>query len=97
MVALLTLISQIIEIYIWVIIVSAVLSWLIAFDVVNPRNRFVYMLADVVNSLTEPAYQRIRRLLPDLGGIDLSPIVLILGLSFARQLMWEIAAPYLYG
>ena len=57
MYALLTLISQLIEFYIWIIIASAVLSWLVAFDVVNMRNRFVYLIGDALNRLTEPAYR----------------------------------------
>lgn len=90
MVSILTLISQLIEIYIWIIIVSAVLSWLFAFDVINPRNRFVYMVSDICNRLTEPAYAMIRQFIPTIGGVDLSPIIIILGLSFLRNLMWEL-------
>ncbi len=93
MYALLTLINTIIEIYIWVIIASAVLSWLVAFEIVNLRNRYVYLIGDALNRLTEPAYRRIRRFLPDMGGIDLSPLILILGLIFLRNLMWEILVP----
>lgn len=90
MVALLTLISQIIEIYIWVIIAAAILSWLQAFDVINVRNRFVYSIAYALHRLTEPVYERIRRVLPTFGGIDLSPIIVILALTFLRRLMWEL-------
>ena len=93
MYALLTLISQLIEFYIWIIIASAVLSWLVAFDIINMRNRFVYLVGDALNRLTEPAYARIRRFLPDMGGIDLSPLVLIFGLMFLRNLMWEMLGP----
>ena len=93
MVALLTLISQLIEFYIWIIIASAVLSWLVAFDVVNLRNRYVFLFGDALNRLTEPAYRRIRRVLPNMGGLDLSPIVLIFGLMFLRNLMWEMLGP----
>lgn len=97
MYALLTLISQLIEFYIWIIIASAVLSWLVAFDVVNMRNRFVYLIGDALNRLTEPAYRRIRQFLPDMGGIDLSPLVLIFGLMFLRNLMWEMLGPMALG
>ena len=97
MYALLTLISQLIEFYIWIIIASAVLSWLVAFEVVNMRNRFVYLIGDALNRLTEPAYRRIRGILPDMGGIDLSPIILIFGLMFLRNLMWEILGPMAIG
>lgn len=93
MVALLTLISQLVEFYIWIIIASAVLSWLVAFDVVNLRNRYVFLFGDALNRLTEPAYRRIRRFMPDMGGLDLSPIILIFGLMFLRNLMWEILGP----
>ncbi|MBC8021289.1 MAG: YggT family protein [Methyloceanibacter sp.] len=69
---------RLIWVYIWVIIISAVLSWLIAFDVVNTRNRFVLTVADTLWRLTEPALRPIRRLLPNLGGLDVSPVILIL-------------------
>ena len=88
--ALLILLDQIISIYIWVIIISAVLSWLVAFNVVNMRNRYVYLFGDVLNRLTEPVYRRIRRFLPDMGGVDLSPLIVILGLIFLRNLLWEM-------
>jgi YggT family protein len=93
MYALLTLISQLIEFYIWIIIASAVLSWLVAFDVVNMRNRLVYLIGDALNRLTEPVYRRIRRFLPDMGGLDLSPLIVIFGLMFLRNLMWEVLGP----
>ena len=92
MTSLLQLISTIIQLYIWVIIIQAVLSWLIAFDVVNTRNRFVYAVADTLYRLTEPVLRPIRRVLPDLGGIDISPVVLILLLVFIQNLMWETYA-----
>lgn len=95
--ALLTLISQLIEFYIWIVIASAALSWLVAFDVINMRNRFVFMLGDALNRLTEPVYVRIRRFLPDMGGLDLSPLVVIFGLIFLRDLMWEVLGPSVYG
>lgn len=97
MLALLTLVSQLIEFYIWIIIASAVLSWLVAFDVINMRNRFVYLIGDALNRLTEPVYRRIRQFLPDMGGLDLSPIILIFGLMFLRNLMWEVFGPTAFG
>lgn len=90
MYSLLSLISTVIQIYIYVLIASAVLSWLIAFNVVNTRNQAVAMIADALWRLTEPALRPIRRILPNLGGLDLSPVVLILILFFARNLMFEI-------
>ena len=93
MLALLKLIDTIITLYIYVIIASAVMSWLIAFNVINTRNQFVYSFSQAVNSLTEPVYRRIRQFLPPLGGLDLSPVIIILGLMFLRDLMWEIFTP----
>jgi YggT family protein len=92
MYSLLNLISTVIQIYIYILIASAVLSWLIAFNVVNTRNQFVAMLADALWRLTEPALAPIRRILPNFGGLDLSPVVLILLLFFLRNLMFEVFA-----
>lgn len=89
MLSLLSLIARLIEIYIWLVILSAVASWLIAFDIVNLRNRIVHRVAEILHRLTEPALRPIRRFLPPLGGLDLSPVVLILGLGLVRSLMRE--------
>jgi YggT family protein len=89
MVTLIGFIVLVIDLYIWVVIAGAILSWLIAFNVVNTRNRFVYMVADVAYKITEPVLRPIRRILPSFGGIDLSPIVLILLLYFIRDLLFE--------
>ncbi len=86
----LILLSQVIDLYIWIVIANAILSWLIAFNVVNTQNRFVYAVADVLYKVTEPAMRPIRRIMPNLGGIDLSPIVLILGLIFLQNLVFEL-------
>ena len=85
--ALIVFIAMVITLYIWVVIIGAVLSWLIAFDVVNRRNRAVYTIADSLYRLTEPALRPIRRVLPDLGGLDISPVILILGLIFLRDVV----------
>ena len=87
MIALLNLLVTLISIYVWVLIIGVVLSWLIAFNVVNTQNRFVYMVADTINRLTEPALRPIRNLLPNLGGIDISPVILILLLFFLQNLL----------
>ena len=79
--------AMVITLYIWVVIIGAVLSWLIAFDVVNRRNRAVYTIADSLYRLTEPALRPIRKVLPDLGGLDISPVILILGLIFIRDVV----------
>jgi YggT family protein len=91
MYAFLNLVSNLISLYIWVLIISAVMSWLIAFKVFNTSNRFVYTVADFLYRVTEPALRPLRRILPNLGGIDISPIILILLLWFARDLLWELA------
>ncbi len=90
MYSLLQLISTIVTLYIWALIISAVLSWLIAFNVINTHNKFVCMVGDALYRITEPALRPIRRLIPLLGGIDISPVVLILGLVFLRNLMFQI-------
>lgn len=78
------------EIYKWLLIVSIVLSWLVAFEIVNMRNRYVYMVGNALNRLTEPALRPIRRFMPNLGGIDLSPIVLFLAIWFVQQVLANI-------
>ena len=88
------LISTVIQLYIYILIVQVIMSWLIAFNVINTRNRFVYMLADVAYKLTEPALRPIRRILPNFGGIDLSPVVLILLLSFVKLELWDIGSRF---
>lgn len=81
------LLMTVIDLYIWVLIAGAVLSWLIAFNIVNTQNRFVYSVGDFLYRVTEPALRPIRRYLPNLGGIDVSPLVLILLLLFAQQVL----------
>lgn len=83
------LIDTVLEIYIYIIVASAILSWLIAFNVVNTRNQFVYMVGNTLYRLTEPALRPIHRFLPTLGGIDVSPVVLLLAISFVRSLLAE--------
>jgi YggT family protein len=77
----------VIDLYIWVVIASAILSWLVAFNVVNINNRFVLSIADMLYRLTEPALRPIRNILPNLGGIDISPVILILLLLFIRDVV----------
>ena len=86
------LISTVIDLYIWVIIAGVILSWLVAFNVINTRNRFVYLVGDFIQRLTEPALRPIRNILPNLGGIDLSPLVLILLLIFTKQILIRLYA-----
>jgi YggT family protein len=89
MYAFLTLVSTVINIYIWLLIAQAVLSWLVAFGVANRHHRLVSVLGDFLWRITEPLLRPIRRVLPDLGGIDVSPVILILLLYFIRNLMFE--------
>ena len=92
MYAFLTLVSTVISIYVWLLIAQAVLSWLVAFGIVNRYNRVVATIGDFLWRITEPLLRPIRRVLPDLGGIDISPVILILLLWFLRNLMFEYFA-----
>jgi YggT family protein len=85
--AVINLLVTIIDLYWWVVIAMAVMSWLIAFDVVNMRSQAVYSLWRVLNAITEPVLRPIRNILPSVGGLDLSPIVLLFALSFLRDLV----------
>ncbi len=93
--AILFTLLSVIDLYIYVIIGAAILSWLIAFSVVNTQNKFVYMVYDVLYRLTEPALRPIRRFMPNLGGLDLSPIILLLLLMFLQTLIAKDIAPLL--
>ena len=90
------LLDSIIAIYIWIVIINAILSWLVAFNILNTQNRFVFSVLDATYKLTDPALNKIRRFLPTFGSIDLSPVVLILFLMFIRNLVFEIFAPGLF-
>ena len=94
--SILILLDNIIGIYIWILIINAVISWLVAFNILNTSNRFVYSLLDVSYKLTDPPLNFIRRYLPNLGSIDISPVVLILGLMFLRNFVFEMFAPGLF-
>ncbi len=88
--SILFLVDTVITLYIWVLIIQVILSWLVAFGVVNTRNRVVYTVGDFLFRITEPVLKPIRNVLPNLGGIDISPLVVILGLFFVRNLMFEL-------
>jgi YggT family protein len=86
------LISTLIQLYIWILIASAVLSWLVAFNVVNPHNNVVRTIGEALYRLTEPALRPIRNVLPSLGGLDISPVILIIILIFIQRLLfWAVA------
>ena len=89
MIALYLLIDTVLSIFVWLLIASAVLSWLVAFNVVNTRNRAVYVIGDFLYRITEPVLRPIRRVMPNFGGMDLSPMVLILLIFFVRNLLAE--------
>jgi YggT family protein len=93
--AVLWLINTIITIYIWLLIAQAVLSWLLAFGVVNRYNRTVAVIGDFLYRVTEPALRPIRNFLPNFGGVDISPVILILLLYFLRILINDDLAPFL--
>jgi len=93
MLALIQTIILALDIYWWLLILSAIFSWLYAFNVINSRNQFVGMVGDFLFRITEPALRPIRRLLPDLGGIDISPIILLLIIFFLRQFILLTVAP----
>jgi YggT family protein len=88
--SILWLIDTVITLYIYILIASAILSWLVAFNVVNMRNPVVAQIGEFLYRITEPALRPIRNILPNLGGIDISPIILILGLFFIRNLIFEL-------
>ena len=92
----LILIDSLVSIYIWILIINALLSWLIAFNVLNTSNRFVYSLLDISYKMTDPLLRPIRNFLPNLGGIDISPVILILLLMFIRNLAFEFLAPSMF-
>jgi YggT family protein len=97
MLAVLWLIDTLISIYVWLLIAQAILSWLLAFGVVNRYNRGVAIASDFLYRVTEPALRPIRNFLPNLGGIDISPVILILLLLFLRRLIdMDIAPAFFY-
>jgi YggT family protein len=79
-----------VDLYIWVIIIGAILSWLVAFNIINTTNQFVYTIIDFLYRITEPALRPIRKVMPNFGGIDISPIALILGLIFLQMVLGNL-------
>lgn len=75
------------NIYLWLIIFTVIVSWLVAFDVLNTRNRWVYKMCEVLNRLTNPLVQRVRRYVPPLGGIDITPMIIIFGIYLLQNLL----------
>ena len=91
--SLLTIILIVLDIYIWLLIASAILSWLIAFNVINTRNQFVGMVGDFLWKITEPVLRPIRAIMPNLGGIDLSPVILILLIILLKDIIVRYIFP----
>jgi len=91
--SLLTIILIVLDIYIWLLIASAILSWLVAFNVVNTRNQFVAMVGDFLWKITEPVLRPIRAIMPNLGGIDLSPVILILLIILLKDIIVRYIFP----
>ena len=92
----LILFDNVVSLYIWILIIHVIFSWLVAFNVLNTSNRFVYAVLDISYRLTAPPLNFIRRYMPNLGSIDISPIILILLLMFFRNLVFEYLAPSLF-
>ena len=90
------LLDSIITIYLWIIITNAILSWLVAFNILNTQNRFVFSILDTTYKMTDPALNKIRRYIPTFGSIDISPVILILLLMFLRNIIFEIFSPGLF-
>jgi YggT family protein len=87
MLELLSFISYVLTLYVYVLIAAAVLSWLVAFNVVNPRNPFVMSVGEFLYRITEPLLRPIRNMMPNLGGIDISPVILILIIFFIQSVI----------
>ena len=94
--AVLDVVMLALDIYTWLLIISAVLSWLIAFNVVNTRNQFVSAIAEFLFRITEPVLAPIRRMLPSLGGLDISPIILILIIMFLQRVITYYIYPSVF-
>jgi len=88
--SILALFNDVVKLYIWVLVINAAASWLVAFNVVNTSNRFVYSVLEISYKLTNPPLRYIRSFMPNLGTVDISPIVLILALVFLRNFINEI-------
>ena len=94
--SILILFDNVVSLYIWILIINAIISWLVAFNILNTSNRFVYSLLEISYKLTEPPLSFIRKYIPSIGSIDISPVILILGLMFLRNLVFELFAPALF-
>ena len=96
MIAIFYLVLQILKLYSYIVIANVLLSWLIAFNVINTQNRFVYSILEMTYRLTDPILNRIRRFLPNLGSLDISPIILLLLIWFVEMCMKLYIAPIIF-
>lgn len=96
-VVILSFLGYLIGLYQWVIIIGVIFSWLVAFNVINPSNDFVRAVWQGINALTEPLLRPIRRMLPDMGGIDISPVVLILACLLLQNIIYQVLIPEVRG
>ena len=96
MIAIFYLFLQVLKLYSYVVIANVVVSWLIAFNILNTQNRFVYSILELTYRLTDPILNKIRRFLPNLGTLDISPIVLLLLIWFIEMCMKLYIAPMIF-
>ena len=96
MIAIFYLVLQILKLYSYVVIANVIISWLIAFNIINTSNRFVYSILELTYRLTDPILNRIRRFLPNLGAFDISPIILLLLIWFIEMCMNQYIAPKIF-
>ena len=96
MIAIFYLVLQILKLYSYVVIVNVIVSWLTAFNILNTQNRFVYSILELSYRLTDPILNRIRRFLPNLGSLDISPIILLLLIWFIEMCMKLYIAPMIF-
>ena len=96
MIAIFYLVLQILKLYSYIVITNVIISWLVAFNVLNTQNRFVYSLLELTYRLTEPFLNKIRRFLPNLGTLDISPVILLLLIWFLQTCMYLYLAPMIF-
>ena len=96
MIAIFYLVLQILKIYSYIVIANVIISWLVAFNVLNTQNRFVYSVVELTYRLTEPFLNKIRRFLPNLGTLDISPVILLLLIWFIEMCMKLYVAPLIF-
>ena len=96
MIAIFYLVLQILKLYSYIVIANVIVSWLVAFNVLNTQNRFVYSILELTYRLTDPIFNRIRRFLPNLGSLDISPVILLLLIWFIEMCMKLYVAPIIF-